>query len=103
LPPKIYALQVLGARGALLAVLADFFEQGRWGVLAKKIVEGEKLSVEDQVFLLMQAALYLTPTRDWSVEARNCWEQMESLCRSLNSASPAVRSADGPVAHFQQH
>ena len=79
-----FASKVLGAHGALLAMLAHFFEQKRWGSMAKKIVEGEKLSAGDQVFVLMQAASFLTATRDWSAEARNCWEQMESLCRSLN-------------------
>ena len=47
-----------GARGALLSVLAHFFEHGRWGCPAETVVEGQNLAAEDQLFLLMQAGLY---------------------------------------------
>ena len=79
-----FAAKVLGARGALLAVLSHFFDRGRWGSLAPAIVEGRKLSSEDQVYLLAQAARYLTATKDWSSEARTCCERIESLCQSLS-------------------
>jgi hypothetical protein len=48
-------------------------------------VEGQSLSAEDQLFILMQAALYLTATRGLgSPEARICYERAEPLCHSLN-------------------
>ena len=59
-----FAANVLGVRGALLSALAAFFEHGHWGSLAETEVEGQSLSTEDQLFVLMQAGLYLTATRD---------------------------------------
>ena len=80
-----FAANVLSARGALLSALAHFFERGRWGSLAKTDFEGQDLTAEDQLFILMQAALYLSDTRGLgSLEARICYERAESLCRSLN-------------------
>jgi serine/threonine protein kinase len=80
-----FAANVLGARGALLSVLVHFFEQGRWGSPVELGIEGQKLTAEDQLFVLMQAALYLTATRGLaSTEAKICYERAESLCHSLN-------------------
>jgi hypothetical protein len=80
-----FAANVLGARGAVLSVLAHFFEHGRWGLPAKIGVEGQSLTVEDQLYILMQAALYLTVTRGFAApEARTCYERVEHLCQSLN-------------------
>ena len=80
-----FASNVLGARGALLSVLAHFFEEGRWGSLAETSVEGQSLTAEDQLFVLTQAGLYLIHTRGMSVpEARICYERAESFCHSLN-------------------
>jgi len=80
-----FAANVLGARGPLLSVLAHFFERGRWGALVETGVEGQSLFAEDQLFILMQAALYLTATRGLgSPEARICYERAEPLCHSLN-------------------
>jgi hypothetical protein len=39
-----FAANVLGARGALLSVLAHFFEHGRWGSPVERAVEGESLT-----------------------------------------------------------
>jgi serine/threonine protein kinase/predicted ATPase len=79
-----FAASVLGARGALLTVLAHFFEQGHWGLLAQTRIEGQSLTAEGQLFILMQAAQYLTATRGLGApEARICYERAESLCRSL--------------------
>ena len=48
-------------------------------------VEGHSLTAEDRLFILMQAALYLTALRGHaSLEARSCFERAESLCHSLN-------------------
>jgi predicted ATPase len=80
-----FAANVLGARGALLSVLVHFFERGHWGSSVGMAVEGQNLTAEDQLFILMQAALYLTATRGLaSTEAKICYERAESLCHSLN-------------------
>jgi tetratricopeptide (TPR) repeat protein len=81
-----FAANVLGATGPLLSVLVLFFEHGRWGSLIETTVEGgQSLTAEDQLFILMQAGLYLVVTRGWSApEARICYERAESLCHSLN-------------------
>jgi hypothetical protein len=80
-----FAARVLGARAALLSVLAHFFEHGRWGSLGETDIEGKNLTAEDKLFILMQAGLYLTATRGLGApEARICYECVESLCRSLN-------------------
>jgi Protein kinase domain/NACHT domain/MalT-like TPR region len=79
-----FAAKVLGARGALLLVLAHFFD-GRWGSLVEMAVAGQSLTAEDQLFILMQAGLYLTTTRGYPTpEARICYERAERLCHSLN-------------------
>jgi tetratricopeptide (TPR) repeat protein len=79
-----FAANVLGARGPLLSVLVHFFEHGRWGLLVETAVEGQSISAEDQLFILMQTAAYLTATRGpGAPEARNCYECAESLCHSL--------------------
>src|SRR6202011_4191873 len=54
-----FAARVLGARGALLSVLVHFFEHGRWGSLVETSVDEQSLTAEDQLFILMQAGLYL--------------------------------------------
>ena len=82
---SFFAANVLGVRGPLLLVLAYFFEKGRWGTLVENCSEGQSLTAEDQLFLLMQAGLYLTATRGLGApEARICYERAESLCNSLN-------------------
>jgi hypothetical protein len=48
-------------------------------------IEGQSLTAEDQLFILMQAGLYLTATRgNAAPEARSCYERAESLCYSLD-------------------
>lgn len=80
-----FAANVLGARGALLSVLAHFFEHGRWDSVVATGAEGQSLSVEDELFIRMQAGLYLTATRGFAAsEVRTCYERAESLCHSLN-------------------
>jgi hypothetical protein len=80
-----FAAKVLRARGALLSVLAHFFEHGRWGCPAETVVEGQSLAAEDQLFLLLQAGLYIVATRGMAApEARICYERLESLCHQLN-------------------
>ena len=79
-----FASNILGARGALLSALVYFFEHGRWGASVKTGVEGQNLTEEDQLFILIQAAVNLTAMRESSPEARVCYERAESLCHSLN-------------------
>jgi hypothetical protein len=80
-----FAAKVLGARGALLSTLIHFFEHGRWGSPEQLDIEGQVLTAEDQLFILMQAGLYLTATRGFAApEALSCYERAESLCVSLN-------------------
>jgi hypothetical protein len=81
-----FAANVLGSRGALLSVLTHFFEDGRWGSLVEMGAGAERqiLAAEDQLFILMQAALYLTATRGMGApEARICYDRAESVCGSL--------------------
>jgi len=80
-----FAADVLGAREALLSVLAQFFEHGRWGSPMPRGVEGQSLTTRDQLFILMEAGRYLSATRGAGVqEAYICYERAESLCHSLN-------------------
>ncbi len=80
-----FAANVLGVRGALLSTLVHFFEDGRWSSPVKVGVEAQRLAAEDQLFILMQAGLYLSSTRGFSTpELRNCYERAEPLCHSLN-------------------
>jgi hypothetical protein len=79
-----FAANVLGARGALLSVLVHFFEHGRWGSPVETAVEEQSLTAEDQLFILMQAAPYLTATRGLGApEAKICCERAEPLCHAL--------------------
>jgi hypothetical protein len=80
-----FAANVLGATGPLLSVLVHFFEHGRWGSPVETGIEEQSLTAEDQLFILMQSAKYLTATRGLGApEARICYERAEPLCQSLN-------------------
>ena len=80
-----FAANVLGAREPLLSVLIHFFKHGRWGSPVETALEGQSLTAEDELFILMEAGLYLTATRGSGVpEVRICYEFAEALCHSLN-------------------
>jgi hypothetical protein len=80
-----FAANILGARGALLLVLAHFFEHGRWSSFVEVAVEGQSLTQEDQLFILMQAAQYLSHARGLAApEVQICYERAEPLCHALN-------------------
>ena len=69
----------------MLSVLAHFFEDGRWGLPAEMGVEVQTLTVEDHLYIIMQAALYLTVTRGSTApEVWICYERAQTLCHSLN-------------------
>ena len=82
-----FAANVLGARGPLLSVLAHFFEHGDWGSSLKTGVEEQSLSAEEQLFVLMQAALYLTATRGLG-------SPMPELVRCVRCAHPTGPAED---------
>ena len=80
-----FAANVLGARGALLSALVQFFEHGSWESRVKIGIGEHSLSAEDQLFILMQAGIYLEGARGLvAPEARICYERAESFCHSLN-------------------
>jgi tRNA A-37 threonylcarbamoyl transferase component Bud32 len=80
-----FASHVLGARGALLLVLAHYFEHGRWGSPVETAVEEQSLTAEDQLFVLMQAGQHLTVIRAPATpEVALCYERAVSLADSLN-------------------
>jgi tetratricopeptide (TPR) repeat protein len=69
----------------LLSVLVHFFEHGSWGSPVEMGVNGQSLTAEDRLFILMQAALYLSVTRGHQTpEVRICYERPERLCHSVN-------------------
>jgi hypothetical protein len=74
-----FAAKILGARRALLSVLVHFFELEHWGSPVEAGVEEQSLTTEDQLFILMQAGLYLTTTRGMGAsEALICYKRAES-------------------------
>jgi serine/threonine protein kinase/tetratricopeptide (TPR) repeat protein len=80
-----FAAKVLGATGPLLSTLVHFFKDGRWGSPVETAIEGQSLTPEDQLFILIQTGQYLTATRGFaSAEVRVCYERAESLCLLLN-------------------
>jgi hypothetical protein len=80
-----FAANVLGARGPLLSVLVYFFKQARWESPVEMGLEEHSLTADDQLFVLTQAALYLSALRGHSsLEACICYERLESLSNSLH-------------------
>src|SRR6516165_1735171 len=98
-----FAAKVLGATGPLLTALVHFFEDGRWGSLVETTIEGQSLTPEDKLFILMQAGLYLTATRGTAApEVRICYEHAESLCHSLNRPRLLYAALIGQWRHSLQ-
>ena len=94
-----FAAKVLGATGPLLSVLVHFFEDEHWAHLEMG-VEEQSLTPEDQLFILMQAAQYLTTTRGLAAsEVRICYERAESLCHSLDSSAVLYVALVGQWRH----
>jgi hypothetical protein len=80
-----FAANVLGARGALLSVLVHFFKDRRWGAPLEAAVERHNLNSEDQLFILMQPAQYLSHSRGLTApEVQICYERAELLCHAFN-------------------
>ena len=96
-----FVANVLGARGALLTALVHFFEDGRWSSPVKKGVEAQRLTAEDQLFVLMQAGLYLSSTRGFSTpESTKLLRARGAFVPSAQPPSAPVFRADGTVALF---
>jgi hypothetical protein len=58
---------------------------GSWKSPLEMGFEEQRLTVEDQLFILMQAGNYLMTTRGLGApEGRICYERAESLCHSVN-------------------
>ena len=80
-----FASDVLGARGALLSALVHFFEHASCEAPVETGSEDHSLTPNDQLFILMQAALFLSVTGGGQTsQVRICNERAESLARSLN-------------------
>ena len=94
-----FAANVLGVRGALLSVLVHFFENWRWESPVETGREEQSLTADDHVFILAEAAINLTVTRGMgALEARICYERVESLCRSVNRPALLYSALIGQVA-----
>jgi hypothetical protein len=64
--------------------IVHFFEHGHWGSPAQTAVAGQSLTVEDQLFILMEAGHLITAIQGMGApEAGLCYERAESLARSL--------------------
>ena len=99
-----FAANVLGARGALLSVLVHFFEHGRWGSPVEMAIEGQSLTAEDQLFILMQAASISNGhARTGVTGGANLLRACRVLMSFAQSSSALVFHADQSVALFPRH
>jgi hypothetical protein len=86
--------------GALLLVLAHFFEGGCLGSPLQIGTEGQSLTAEDQLFVLMQAGQHLTVIRGPATpEVELCYERAESLAQSLNCPLSLLSALVGQWRH----
>jgi len=84
-----FAAKFLGVTGPLLSILIHFFQGDDFGRPLEVGVGEQSLTPEDRLFVLMQAAQYLTTARGLAApEVRICYERAESLCHS--AGSPAI-------------
>ncbi len=96
-----FAANVLGARETVLSALIHFFADGRWEAPLETGIGDYRLCPEDQLFILMQAAVYLAATRGPPTsEARICNERAESLCRALNRPRMLYVALIGQWRHY---
>jgi serine/threonine protein kinase/tetratricopeptide (TPR) repeat protein len=96
-----FAVNVLGAREAVLSALVHFFAGARWEAPVETGVGRHPLSPADQLFILMQAALYLAATRTpHALEVLICNARAESLCRSLNRPLMLYVALIGQWRHY---
>jgi hypothetical protein len=96
-----FAVNVLGAREAVLSALIHFFATAQWEAPIEIGVGEHRLCPADQLFILMQAAVYLAATRGPPTsEARICNERAESLCRALNRPRMLYVALIGQWRHY---
>ena len=98
-----FAANVLGARWPLLSVLVHFFEDGRWGSLVETALEGQSLTADDQLFILMQAGLYLTTTRGLGTPEANLLRASGTLLSPARPSAPPLRNSGRSVALCTAH
>jgi serine/threonine protein kinase/predicted ATPase len=95
-----FAAKVLGATGPLLSALIHFFEDENCARPVEVGVDEQSLTPEDQLFILMQAAQYLTTVRGLAApEVRICYERAESLCHSADSSAVLYVALVGQWRH----
>ena len=95
-----FAAKVLGATGPLLSALMHFFEDENCAHQIEVGVDEQSLTPEDQLFILMQAAQYLTTARGLAAsEVRICYERAESLCHSVDSSAVLYVALVGQWRH----
>ena len=74
-----FAAKFLGVTGPLLSILIHFFQGDDFGRPLQVGVGEQSLTPEDRLFVLMQAAQYLTTARGLAApEVRICYERAES-------------------------
>jgi serine/threonine protein kinase len=80
-----FAAKFLGATGPLLSALIQFFAHENWRSPLEVGIGEQCLTPEDQLFIVMQAAQYLTTARGLAAsEMRICYERAESLCHVVD-------------------
>src|SRR6516165_8605554 len=94
-----FAANVLGATGPLLSVLVHFVEDGRWGAFVKTAVEGQSLTAEDQLFILMQA-LPDGRARNGSTRSTNLLRARRAVVSFAWSSAPRLRGTDRSMAIY---
>jgi tetratricopeptide (TPR) repeat protein len=76
----------LNARGALLSVLSNFFENGDWGrpIQQDATAPQQELQPEDQLIILSHAGLYNTAVKGYaSQEALACYKRLREVATEL--------------------
>jgi len=77
-------------------VLAHFFDNGRWGSLVEIAVEGQGLTAEDRLFILMQAGGILALEDDRRFEKLK--PAMPAIPISFDARLPHPRSSESDKA-----
>jgi hypothetical protein len=83
----------------LLSVLVHFVEDGRWGAFVKTAVEGQSLTAEDQLFILMQA-LPDGRARNGSTRSTNLLRARRAVVSFAWSSAPRLRGTDRSMAIY---
>ena len=99
-----FAAKVLGARAALLSVLAHFFEHGRWGSLSATGVEGQKSHCGRQALRSPAGgAISHSNARIFGTRGANLLRTRGVLVSFTESSSGLVFRIGRSVALFPRH